>query len=526
MKHCLWQCFFKLNVMKVLHYPIFLCCLLCISVSLSAQDVILKNPSLEGEKGAGKVPPHWLGRNTPDVQPGALNITQPPSDGETYVGLHSGPNFLESISQEVNLQAGKSYQLSADLAYAPNYAFKACYGILNVYGSNAPRDTLERLWSSGPFYHTNWRKYTFNIVTRKQYKYIVFMAGVDLPCDQSPYGSAILLDNLSASLRETPQLSAEVHKTCENESKGAIKLKISGVSVPCTVSWSPTGSTATELKNLAAGIYTATVTHPNGVTASLDVNVEDWKVRSDVTVTPSACNGDNNNSIKLETTGGTAPYRYYLDNSQHANYSNIFDKLNPGNYNVLVMDEEGCKEAISQIEVKEPDKLLFTQVMHKDISCTTVMDGRITIVAQGGTTPYSYNLNNGNWQSDNVFGKLNEGEYFYNVKDANGCQIDSIATIIRNIRECAVFVPTAFSPNNDGQNDYFRAKVHDDVTEYRLDVYSRWGQRVFATTDPVGYWDGKVDGQLQPAGTYVWVLTYTDSKQQARKQTGTVLLVQ
>ncbi|SEA36972.1 gliding motility-associated C-terminal domain-containing protein [Chitinophaga terrae (ex Kim and Jung 2007)] len=512
--------------MKLLRYPIFICCLLCTCFSLCAQDIILKNPSLEGERGAGKVPPQWLGRNTPDVQPGALNITQQPTDGESYIGLHSGPTYLESVSQEVNLQAGKSYQLSADLAYAPNYAYKACYGLLNVYGANSPRDTLERLWSSVPMYHTSWRRYTFNVIPKKQYKYIVFMAGVDLPCDQSPYGSAVLMDNLSASLRETPQLSADVHKTCENEKQGSIKLKIAGVSVPCTVSWSPINSNATELKNLAAGTYTATVQHPNGVTAVLNVTVEDWKLRSNVTVTPSACYGENNNSIRLETTGGTGPYRYYLNHSQHASYSNVFEKLTPGDYNVLVMDEEGCRESISTIAVREPDKLAFDQVWRRDISCTTVMDGRITVIPRGGTLPYSYNLNNGAWQSDSVFSKLNEGEYFYKVKDANGCQIDSIATIIRNIRECAVFVPTAFSPNNDGQNDYFRAKVHDDVTDYRLDVYSRWGQRVFATTDPYGYWDGKVNGQLQSPGTYVWVLTYTDSKQQGRKQTGTVLLIQ
>ena len=351
------------------------------------------------------------------------------------------------------------------------------------------------------------------------------MAGVDLPCDQSEYGSAILMDNLSASLRETPQLSAVVRNTCAGTKEGDIALEITGVSQPCSISWRPGGDTTAHISDLAAGTYTATVTHPNGVTAVLNVDVLPWTVKSTAKVTPSACYGQNDNTIKLETTGGTAPYRYYFNGTPTASYSGEFAHLTPGYYNILVEDEEGCREMISQLEVKEPSPLLFASVQHKDISCTTVMDGKISISPKGGTLPYSYSLNDGNWQPDSAFTRLDEGKYYYTVKDAGGCEIDSNSTIIRNIRECAVFVPTAFSPNNDGQNDWFRAKVHDDVTGYRLEVYSRWGQRVYTSVDPSGAWDGRLKGQQLPPGTYVWVLIYTDSKQQGRKQTGTVTLV-
>ncbi|RFS22029.1 hypothetical protein DVR12_15410 [Chitinophaga silvatica] len=511
--------------MKPIHYPILLCCFLCSYFSLTAQDIQLKNPSLEGIRGQGRTPDDWIGRNTPDVQPGALNITQLPSDGEAYVGLHSGPAYIESISQEVGLLGGKKYNLSADLAYAPNYAYKACYGILTVYGGDSPKDTAERLWTSGPFYHTSWKKYTFFINPKKNYKYITFMAGVDLPCDKSEYGSAILMDNLSAALRETPQLSAVIHNTCAGEMEGVITLKIEGVSVPCTISWDPGGATTNRITNLPAGSYRATVKHPNGIAVTLNADVLAWKVQSKVAVTPSPCYGDNNNSIKLETNGGTAPYRYYFNGGHTVNYSGTFEHLVPGYYNIQVEDEEGCKEFLSQIDVKEPLPLSFKNVQLKDISCSTVMDGKISIYTTGGTRPYFYSLNNGNWQTDSVWGKLNEGKYYYTVKDANGCLIDSNATIIRNMRECAVFVPTAFSPNNDGQNDLFRAKVNDDVTDYRLEVFSRWGEKVFSTMDPYGAWDGTLKGQQLPGGAYVWILLYTDSKHQARKQTGTIMLL-
>lgn len=188
-------------------------------------------------------------------------------------------------------------------------------------------------------------------------------------------------------------------------------------------------------------------------------------------------------------------------------------------------DEHGCIENFTNIRLTEPPLLNIAGVDATGTSCSSTVDGKIVLNLTGGTPPYAYRLETGEWQSDNVLRGLTPGVYYYQVKDKNDCQAKGSADIIKNIRDCAVFVPTAFSPNGDGQNDLFRPKIHDDVHDYRLDVFTRWGQTVFSTNSPDGAWDGLFKGQALPTATYVWVLLYTDSKQQARKQTGTVTLI-
>ncbi|MBK8472749.1 MAG: gliding motility-associated C-terminal domain-containing protein [Sphingobacteriales bacterium] len=70
-------------------------------------------------------------------------------------------------------------------------------------------------------------------------------------------------------------------------------------------------------------------------------------------------------------------------------------------------------------------------------------------------------------------------------------------------------MPTAFSPNGDGQNDVFRAQASGTITDYYLVVYNRWGQMVFETTDLNAGWDGMFNGQQQEMGVYVYYARYT-----------------
>ncbi|HEY9262525.1 gliding motility-associated C-terminal domain-containing protein [Chitinophaga sp.] len=503
------------------HLAAVLFCIISALHPLTAQDILLKNPSLEGTPGQGKVPTPWIGGNTPDIQPGVFGINLPASDGATYIGMHSGPTYLESISQEAALIGGKSYTIAMDLAYAPNYSSLTCYGNLTVYGGNTPKDTAERLWSSGAFFHTTWKRYSFAFHPARNYKFIILMADAALPCEKSIYGSALLMDNLSASLLETPQLSLSLKHTCKGERTGEASVAIMGVTRSCTIRWSPGGETTPHISGLAPGDYDVTVTHPNGVSVTQRATIIGKEVKSKVMVTPSRCYGENDNSIALETDGGTPPYRYYFDGSTHPEYTPTFKNLTPGNYRMLIKDEGNCTEQLDGIDVKEPAQLTLVAARKKDVSCTTTMDGKIMLDLTGGTLPYAYSLDNKPWQGDSSWSGLDAGSFHFNVKDAHDCATDGNVEIIRNIRECAVFVPTAFSPNGDGQNDLFRVKLHDDVSDYRMEVYNRWGARVFQTSDPEGAWDGA----QQPIGNYIWVVIYTDSKKQARKQTGSLMLV-
>lgn len=69
------------------------------------------------------------------------------------------------------------------------------------------------------------------------------------------------------------------------------------------------------------------------------------------------------------------------------------------------------------------------------------------------------------------------------------------------------FVPNSFTPNNDANNDTFKA-VSSTIKEWKFEVFSKWGDRVFVTEDENLGWDGTFNGQNCENGTYVWQITY------------------
>ena len=87
-------------------------------------------------------------------------------------------------------------------------------------------------------------------------------------------------------------------------------------------------------------------------------------------------------------------------------------------------------------------------------------------------------------------------------------------------------MPSAFTPNGDGLNDYLYPLNGYKAKNLEFKVFNRWGQMVFETTDWTIKWDGTVNGQKQNPGTYVWELQYTDGNTGKKvAQKGTVVLI-
>jgi gliding motility-associated-like protein len=88
-------------------------------------------------------------------------------------------------------------------------------------------------------------------------------------------------------------------------------------------------------------------------------------------------------------------------------------------------------------------------------------------------------------------------------------------------------VPNAFTPNGDGKNDVFKiyGTPPENITKYNFQIYNRWGQRIFSTTDITEGWDGREDGNYCPAGVYVWEIFYEDDKKTRITNKGTVMLI-
>lgn len=90
---------------------------------------------------------------------------------------------------------------------------------------------------------------------------------------------------------------------------------------------------------------------------------------------------------------------------------------------------------------------------------------------------------------------------------------DDIEVVLTECSEpidCEVFYPDIFSPNQDGANDEFRLFYASEcvLSNYRMEVYNRWGQQVFLSENPVQGWKGEFKGKLVPAGVYIYQTWY------------------
>ncbi|HOZ87871.1 MAG TPA: gliding motility-associated C-terminal domain-containing protein, partial [Bacteroidia bacterium] len=128
------------------------------------------------------------------------------------------------------------------------------------------------------------------------------------------------------------------------------------------------------------------------------------------------------------------------------------------------------------------------------------------------------NEKNATWLFDDM------GEYKIGLTVWNewGCT-DTVLKTLVVLSDVKLFVPTAFSPNNDGLNETFKPKGRG-IVKYLFEIYNRWGEKIFVTDDFEEGWDGMIGGMKCANDIYVWKIFATDVKAQKHDLTGHVTL--
>ncbi|MGQ0829262.1 MAG: gliding motility-associated C-terminal domain-containing protein [Bacteroidota bacterium] len=97
---------------------------------------------------------------------------------------------------------------------------------------------------------------------------------------------------------------------------------------------------------------------------------------------------------------------------------------------------------------------------------------------------------------------LSTTDYCLTVQDTNGCTASDCITVVVD-RECEIFIPNAFSPDNSGEND-LECVYGKCIETMEFSIYDRWGEKVFETFDPANCWDGTYNGKPMNTGVFAY----------------------
>ncbi|HRX30599.1 MAG TPA: gliding motility-associated C-terminal domain-containing protein [Tenuifilaceae bacterium] len=237
--------------------------------------------------------------------------------------------------------------------------------------------------------------------------------------------------------------------TCWYNNNGTIKVaNASGGSGSLLVSidginYYPT----TKVFNVGVGSYTVYVKDENDciVTKPAVISGPPEIVIDALTVTDATCFGAVDGSISSSASGGTGSLEYSIDGVTYQ-ASGDFSGLSANNYTLYIHDANGCI-LTQDFTVGQPPALYFSTLDKTDITCNGLVDGTITLVAAGGSSPYNYSITGGAPfpNATGNFTSLSAGTYIPTVQDANGC-----ITVGSNI---TIVEPDAITINSQSSTD-------------------------------------------------------------------------
>lgn len=271
--------------------------------------------------------------------------------------------------------------------------------------------------------------------------------------------------------------------------------------------------TEEDLMNLAAGLYTVSLTDNNGciITESIELTAPD-PIELLVEYIDPGCDGLASGVIQLlNISGGVSPYLNTLDESPFI-ASTSFQNLPVGEYTFTTMDNNGCIADTTAIlyEVDIPIIYLDTDLeveLGKSILISASTNDSEIINIEWVDVENSLDCQDCLETNATPY---NDTDYILMVTSVDGC-VTSATIRVTVDKNRQVYSPNIFTPNNDFVNDVFFIGTNQTVLRINtMKIYNRWGELVYENTDflpnePNQGWDGTFKGIEINNGIYVWM---------------------
>ena len=471
---------------------------------------------------------------------------------------------------------------------------------VSCYGYNNGSATVDVLGQNPPYTYS-WSNGSTATVADSLFAGVYYLTVTDA-------AQCIVMD--TTLIESPPPIVVSVYKlgdiSCTNGNDGLIHLAVTGGTPGYSYNWS-SGQSDSILNNLSAGIYELTITDNMGCSTDTLFRVNEPSPLALATDSVDVlCNGENNGIASVYVMGGAGNYSYQWDANTGNQITASATQLPTGNYQVIVMDGNGCKDsAIVTVNEPPPLQILIDEVVNPYCHGEPTGSAVVRAISEAGNISYTWNTHppqtenaandlaagtyevtamdhNGctistqviltdpplltvniipadttitvgdslllqtiissnfselhfQWSPDGHFFCLHPCEsiivnpkiattYFVTVSDENGC-MDSASVFIDVVYNNRLDAPNIFTPNGDGINDEFTPYYGESISNIYLNIFDRWGTKVFQTTDLNQKWDGTFNGQPLNPGVYVYWVQAIYQNQERKVFHGSVTLV-
>lgn len=308
--------------------------------------------------------------------------------------------------------------------------------------------------------------------------------------------------DVTVTAAPTITIDNQTDETCAGLENGTATITAAGGVTPYSYSWNDPDSTdGAVVGNLPPGTWTVTVTDDNGCSSTEDVTIGAGDTIFTTMGSVESLCASPTGQAWISATGGDGNFSFIWDDGTSGDTLN---DVTSGWYFATVTDGNGCQTTDSVFVPFEPGPV-------------SGLNAADTVIESGETTQL-FGFGNGDftWFPDSTLSCVDcdnpvaspdtSTTYCLEVRDPNTECVDTSCIFIRVEYPCAtIFVPNAFSPNKDGNNDML-CVFGECIIQFELYIFNRWGEQVFRSETQNLCWDGTHKGQPANTGIYTYRL--------------------
>lgn len=350
-------------------------------------------------------------------------------------------------------------------------------------------------------------------------------------CEVKDYNACIAYDTLNISQPEQLTVHAtKVNLVCQGQvNTGSATAVGTGGVGPYSYLWTPGNTTDTMINNLGLGQDTCIVTDANGCTYRAIFNIVDTSLPFHYSILDSAtdCRSSWLNAVADSGSSEAVAYTWLIDTSVATTNPLVhtFAQDGPHSMSLVVVDAVGCHDTLSHnVNINKPMVADFSYEPDPPMPNAPLQFHNLS-------SPYAslfrWDFGDGTESIQENPDKLYSDSGTFHVclvaSNEHNCTDTACKDIKVDIDKVAG-VPSAFSPNGDGENDVLYVRGFR-IKTLHLRVYNRWGNVIFETDTKDKGWDGTYKGQPQPAEVYAYTLDVTYLDGSTKQVNGSITLL-